>query len=158
MTNLSKIRYKVQIAKYLALLALVSGRRVDASELLSVEETRRLQGVARGLKRAPPHRFMIPFAEKSGPRFREYASRLSAAVNTPILLWVTSASVCGALPMSSLAEVNWDFKASVFAGGPMTFTTADVQQSLLIDECLEESEQGLLEIEVQGAGWDEVRY
>ena len=75
-----------------------------------------------------------------------------------IYVWTPRTIDCGALLVTSLAEIKFDFDFAINDEGILAFTTSDLADSLLLDFSNTSAGEEVLLVETQGPNWASVVY
>jgi hypothetical protein len=153
-----KLAFKRELPRYLRDLAVLLGRRVEAAELLSVEETQKIRVQANQVARQPLLRFEVPFGAKEEERFDSFLKRLADANPSDAYLWTPAANICGVLRPVPLSAVNFSFPFDLNPEGIVVILTSDLNDQLLLDYSLGEEGEPMLEVETSGKHWGSVAY
>lgn len=137
-------------------LGLLTGRAVDADELGNPEQLKELHKAAQKLAVQPTSVNEILFSEKNSERFMEFLQRLKRANPSSIYVITPRTDSCGALLVSSLNDIRFDFDFSVNSEGILVFTTSDFCDSLLLDFSSAPTGEKIMKIETQGQNWAKI--
>ncbi|MFM2417514.1 MAG: hypothetical protein RL385_2237 [Pseudomonadota bacterium] len=147
-----KIRIAREMPKHLAALTEYAGRAIAQGDLLSVEETARIQQQLRFRGEVSKVTRRLSFDDRLGLVFARFIRALCAANSGPVQVWIKTTSDCGLLVLPSVADFNVAFDYETDANGVVTLRTADLENELLLDY-FEEHGQRLLEVETSGPDW-----
>lgn len=154
----TKLQFRRELPRHLHELALLVGRPVDETELLSLDETNLLRDRSNNIARATGAKFTIPFEEKQDPRFRRFLAQLSEANPSDVYFWTPASNRCGLLRPHSLKELRPDFPFDLNPDGIFVVITSDLADELVLDYSLGDNDEQLLEVETSGAHWGRVQF
>ncbi|RYZ09382.1 MAG: hypothetical protein EOO73_03540 [Myxococcales bacterium] len=153
----NKLAYRNEIRRHLAELTRLLGREVRADELLSLEDTQRVRGALNG-EEEPSRSFVIPFDDKSSPRWALFVSNLSATLSGNVYLWTPASNECGLLRPVPLGAVDFTFEFETIPEGIVSIVSEELGDRMVLDFS-EEAQQGrVLEVEQFGETWGKVAY
>jgi hypothetical protein len=142
----------------LALLSKITGRVVEANELTSLDELASMREALQRLRALPVATVEIPFSDRRSERFKSFLQRLSVANPSPVYVWPPWQSGCGALLVSSLGAINFDFDFSINPEGLLAFSTKDHADRLLLDFSSTCSGEQYMKVETRGEHWASAAY
>lgn len=153
-----KFRQKLNLRRYLEELTALIGRTVHVDELGSLEQAASMQETAQKSAAQVSQACEIPFSERCSERFKGFVRRLHDANPSSVYIWTPRTIICGALLVSSLDVVKFDFDFAVNEEGILAFSTSDLEDSLLLDFSGSPAGEQIMKIETQGANWARVAY
>jgi hypothetical protein len=146
------------LKEHLRILSILTGRKIEVSELGSQEQFLSLRQHSRSRLGQPTTKFEVVFSEKKSHRFKSFVQRLKSANPSPVYVVSPYADSCGLLMVGAIDEVNFDFEFSISSEGIFIFVTKDFGDRILLDFYENESGQEMLIVETQGANWGTVSY
>jgi len=152
-SEFQKLRHMKQ---YLNELKVLVGRDVERSELMPPDVTQAIVEKARTKPRRPARTQNIPFTEKSSAQFRRFIDALNSVSRDGVYIWTPRAVTCGLLPPVPLVNIRFDFDFALIPEEILTFTSVDLEDSLILD--LENNGEPRIELEVTGPKWAEIVY
>lgn len=155
--NKDKIRYKVNLKPHLEELNCFTSKRMEESDLLSIEETKRILEQSQQLPQLSTNKFTIPFQEKRSERFKKFVAKLQEVNSSSIYIWIDRTNDCGTSIIGSLSDINWEFDFDCSSNGIFVLESIDLQDRVLFD-FFEEDGQLWLEIEASGIHWSKVNW
>lgn len=153
-----KLRQKLSLKMYLVELAALTGRPVQADELIGLEQTATLRAAQQKFGAQASASFEILFSDRRAERFKKFVRRLHDANPSPVYVWTPRTVDCGALLVSSLGAIRWDFDFTVNEEGMVAFVTSDLADSLLLDLSDLPTGEQCMKVETQGQNWMSVTY
>jgi hypothetical protein len=159
MSSSSKeLRRKLQLKRYLAELAAVTGRQIQADELIGLEQTTKLQADQQKFRTQSFASYEVPLSHITTKRFIDFIDRLSKSNNSNVYLWIMRSMDCGVIRLQSLYDVAWGLDLSASEEGILVFVTDDLEDSLLLDFSELPTGEQIMTIETKGANWESVTY
>jgi len=146
----------MNIARHLTELSHLTKRQVTEAELLSLEQTRDLRERSASAPKAS-QKFQIPFAERGSTRFLELIRAAYDRNPGPIYLWTEGAISCGVLKLGSILHFNTAFDFGIERNGVISLVSEDLGSRIVLDFYEEDGEQ-ILEVELAGSEWGDLRY
>lgn len=153
-----RLRQKLHLKKYLEELSALTGRHVQVTELGSLEQAAAMRLNAQKFVDQVPTACEIMFADRSSERFKEFLRRLKDANPSLIYVWTPRTINCGALLVSSLELIKFDFDFAINDEGVIAFITSDLNDSLLLDFSNTPTDELLMKVETKGSRWSKVAY
>ena len=153
--NRNKIRYKVNLKPHLEELNCFTTKTMHESDLLSLDETKKLLDQGQSLRNLNARKFSINFDEIRSERFKKYLLKLQEANPSRVYLWIERTNDCGTSVLNGLLDIKWDFDFSCSDNGVLTLVTLDFQDRILFD-FFEEDGARYLDIEVKGHHWSTI--
>lgn len=157
-TTQTEIKRRLNLNAYLAELAALTGRSIEADELGTPEEAAAIRERARSFSSQAAACLDIPFTERMSERFHAFVQRLQAANASPVYVWTPRTIDCGALVVSSLVVIHFDFDFTITEDGILSFVTTDLEDRLLLDFSASAAGNQLMTIETQGRNWATLTY
>ena len=148
-----RVRQKLHLKRYLEELSALTGRSVQADELGSLEQAAAMRTAAQRANARSSGRCEIKFSDTSSERFRKFLQRLMDANPSSVYVWTPRTIDCGALLVTSLAEIKFDFDFAINDEGILAFTTSDLADSLLLDFSSTPAGEQVMTVETQGPNW-----
>jgi hypothetical protein len=150
-----KLAFRSSIPRYLRELEAFLGHGVEASSLLTPQETKLLQEQARRVPRVPIVRWRMRFEDREKPWFHGLVAKLADLNSSAIYLWTPMSIVCGILREVPLRDLQlFSFPFSINAEGILTILTSDLKDQMLMD--FWEDEGRWLDVELAGEHWGNV--
>ena len=154
----ANLRQHLNLKRYLAELAELTGRHVRADELVGLEQTAALRACQQKFKTQATTTAEIPFADRLSARFSDFIQNLHGANPSPVYVWTQRTVDCGTLLVPSLQAIKWDFDFGVNDEGILALVTSDIADSLLLDFSTSLTGEQRMKVETQGANWKDVIY
>ena len=158
MTIKSKREYLNNITSYLLELGTLADKTVNRVDLSSVEEVNDVRTMASNLDGLLATKFNINFSEKDGVNFNNYIQSLYEANGKQVYLWTSKTNVCGLYRVDSIKDVNFSFPFDINDEGVVVFLSADMKDKLLLDFYIDSTANKVVEVEVQGLNWPNIKY
>ncbi len=153
-----RLQRNLYLKSQLEELGKLTGRVVLAGELGSIEQFATIRQSAQRSIGQPVTACEIPFLDKDSERFKGFIGRLKAVNSSPVYVITPRAESCGALQVSSLSEIRFDFDFSINEDGILVFATTDDEDRLLLDFSTTSSGEQIMKVETQGANWATIAY
>lgn len=153
-----RIRQKLNLKRYLNELTSIIRRPVHADELGSLEQATSIREAGQKFGVLASESCVVPFSARCSERFKGFVQRLHDANPTSVYVWTPRTIVCGALLVSSLDVVKFDFDFAVNEEGILVFHSSDLKDRLLLDFADSATGEKIMKIETQGANWGKVAY
>jgi hypothetical protein len=150
--------FRNNIAGHLSQLSRLIRATVQATDLLSLEETETIRQNSKELQYFPSWRQKLEFAEKTSARFQMLVKELGRLNSAGVYLWTPLSNVCGVLRPMPLAAVDWGFDFDLIPEGILVILTADVSDKMLLDFSDTRDGRRELEVEVAGQHWGRARF
>lgn len=154
----ARLRQKLYLKKYLIELAVLTGRPVQADELLSLEQTAALRAARQTSGAQTTLSADIQFSDRRSERFNVFVRRLHDANPSPVYVWTQRTIDCGVLLVPSLMAIRWEFDFAVNEEGILAFVTDDLADRLLLDFSELPTGEQRMKVETQGVNWERVTY
>lgn len=149
-----KAKGKGLINTYLKELNLLSIRKIEVNDLITLEETKMIIHKRQEIgKSIPSEKLVLKFEDKD--RLLSYLSKMAELKKGKIYLFIEYTKNCGALLLNSLKDFNYNFSFSDEHSGIISFLSEDLKDKLVLD-FYEDTGQHILEIETQGYVWNSV--
>lgn len=148
----TKAQYAQNIGAYLAELEVLLGRKVDRSELMSLDDTERLASEGRKNPRAPKRTIDLRFEDLTAPAFKVLILDLSKRNPGGVFVWTPRTRACGLLPTVPITEVNFGFPFSVNSEGMLQLVSKDLEDDLVLD-FEEVGDTKVVQGELSGKNW-----
>lgn len=153
-----KIRRKLDLRRYLEELSALTGRRVQADELGSIEQAASIREDCQRFSTQASRVIEIPFSDRSSERFEKFVQGLSKANSASVYVWTPRTISCGTFLMPSINAVRFAFDFAVNTEGIFVFVTSDLKDRLLLDYSDSPAGGRIMKVETQGTNWVGVTY
>ena len=155
----AKLKYLNDIEPHLLELETFANKTVNRCDLSSIEEVEEVRArLISDLKNLPTKSFEINFSEKDGVRFDAYIQGLYNSNREAVYIWTKGTNSCGLYKVDSIKSVNFSFPFEINTDGMLQFLSVDVKDNLLLDFDIDDAGEKLIEVEVQGLNWINVKY
>jgi hypothetical protein len=146
------------IKNYLQVLSILTKRPVKKEDLISLEKTLEIIDKSKLIRALASKNFEIDFEDRTSDQFKNFIENLDENKRSPIFIWSKGANSCGLFQVSSLLEINFDFEYEIDGNGVFIFTSADLQDQLLVDFYENNEGQRKMKIEIYGNLWSKTNY
>lgn len=153
-----KRQRRLFLRQYLHELTALVGREVLEEEIGSVDEAVHMRQLAKAISGVRREVAQIAFSEIRSNRFKEYIARLAKANDSVVLVWTPRTIFCGTFRIPSLEAVCLSFNFDINPEGNIVFTTEGVDDRLILNFDVDDQGEQILQIETQGAHWEQVSY
>lgn len=152
-SNLSPVEFKKSLAIYLAELKEITAQDIDSKCLTSPEKAKGLAIEASSIEDKDISKLVFDFDKKDSKEFKELVLSLKKCNERPMYIWTPRTKICGLYKPVAIDSINFSFEFDINVEGIMVLITEDFSDKILLDFYRDESNNKILELEVQGINW-----